>query len=134
VLNFWARSREGVFDYLMNYLLFKKYSVTGSSPAFFQMATIQQIFHSVSVCMSDVPIWVKYLAYPNLHYLIILTMLGDIKFTFGYTSTNLYYTLFVYYLKRGFNYDLQCTEPLFSNYFKFVLMYAIIFIIFYYSN
>ena len=27
-------------------------------------------------------------------------MLGDIKFTFGYTSTNLYYNLFVHYLKK----------------------------------
>ena len=28
-----------------------------------------------------------------------------VKFTFGYTSTNLYYNLFVYYLKV-FNYNL----------------------------
>ena len=36
--------------------------------------------------------------------------------------------------EEGFNYNLQCTVPLFGNYFKFVLTYAIIFIIFYYTN
>lgn len=43
------------------------------------MITVQQIHHSVSVCMSDVPICVKCLAHHNLHYLIILTMLGDMQ-------------------------------------------------------
>jgi len=45
----------------------------------------------------------------------------NVKFAFGYTSTNLYSNLFLYYLKKGFNYNLQCTEPLFSSYFKICL-------------
>jgi len=58
----------------------------------------------------------------------------NVKFTFGYTPSNLYYSLFIYYLKKVLIVICNALNPCSVTILILFLTYAIIFIIFYYTN